>query len=135
MKISDFFKKTFLARVSKSFKSTFLLSRFPVQLWPFCHAFPKLLYFTYFFICLFLNNFFLIFSDYPVTFSCPTLTILSCFPKIALFHLFLHFSTQEHFCVFLNFFNYLVTFSDFQQFLARVSESFKSTFFPVTFSF
>ena len=35
---------SFLARVSKSFKSTFLLSNFD----NFCHAFPKLLYLTHF---------------------------------------------------------------------------------------
>ena len=74
----------FLARVSKSFKSTFLLSRFPVQLWSLCHGFTKLLYLIFFviFFQFFIHFFFNFFWLYRHVFLSNFDNFCHPFPKL-----------------------------------------------------
>ena len=89
----------FLARLSKNFKSTFLLSRFPVQLWP-------LIYFFLSVFKTFWHFFLIILSRFPLRLW----SLLSRFHKIAQFNPFCPiFQLFEFFEFFL--ITYTFTFS------------------------
>ena len=89
---------SFLARVSKSFKSTFLLSRFPVQLWTPLSRFPKIALYNPFFnysnFLTFLSDFFRL---YRHIFLSDFDHFCHAFPKFLYLSYFFNFSTFWHF--------------------------------------